>query len=412
MIGRNTLFSFLSRSRAGERRSAVSAGGKLAESGLEVLWEAAAAIAIVAPVFVALPFLRRVIGSTPQFDFLLASSFVVHMWTRPRWAEVAATIILAILIRQGWVSLVGGFQPYFGSSIIHWGGFLGLGSMLVSGIRAITGSRAARNTFGAVAIFPYLAVVLAFTFPFGAALNPKTFDIFLYVFDGTLGFQPSFLFGNLLLIHPLVSGVGSILYQALPVEIAIAYAWVRANPGRCAVNVLILLITASAAGFLLFCLLPACGPGHLLAESFPGAPPPISAFPLEMVAVAKAPRNCLPSLHLAGALLVWWNTRSARRWVRAAAGAYIACVVATTLAFGEHYLIDLVVAVPYSLAMQAVCTTTVPFRCSERRNAAIAGGVMTFGWIAILRFGYPCMLSGSVRCLARCSGHGRRFMPD
>jgi hypothetical protein len=104
-------------------------------------------------------------------------------------------------------------------------------------------------------------------------------------------------------------------------------------------------------------------------------------------------RNCIPSLHLTAALLIWWNTRRAGRWVRVAAGAYLAVVFVTTLGYGEHYLIDLGVAVPFSLAMQAIWTNTVPFRCPERRIAVIAGAVLATGWIVVLRFGIHLLLA-------------------
>jgi hypothetical protein len=369
------------------------AGGKLAESGLDIPLKAIAIFAILAPVYVAAPFLGRSIGSSPQFDFLLAGSFVVHIWTRPRRADIAATVVLAVLIRQPFLVLAGGFQPYFASSLIQWGAFLGLGSMVVSGARALSGPRSSKNTFGAVALFPYLSVLLAFSIPMGEALNPKTYDLFLYAFDCTLGFQPSFLLGRLLAISPLVWGVGAMLYQALPVEIAMMYASSRANPGRYPVNVLMLFITPNLFGFLLFCVLPACGPSYAFAGSFPSSTIPVSALSIAPMVLAKVARNCIPSLHLTAALLIWWNTRRAGRWVRVAAGTYLAVVFVTTLGYGEHYLIDLVVAVPFSLAMQAIWTNTVPFRCPERRMAVMAGAVMATGWIFALRFGIHLLLA-------------------
>ncbi len=369
------------------------AGGKLAETGFDIPLKAVAIFAILAPLYVAAPFLGRSIGSSPQFDFLLAGSFIVHIWTRPRRTDIAATVLLAILIREAFQVLAGGFHPYFASSIIQWAAFLGLGSMVVSGVRALTGPRSAKNTFGAVAIFPYLSVLLAFSIPVGEALNPKTYDLFLYAFDCTLGFQPSFLLGRVLAVSPLVWGIGAMLYQALPVELALMYASSRANPGRYSVNVLMLFITPNLFGFLLFCVLPACGPSYAFAGTFPSGPIPMPALSIAPMVLAKVARNCIPSLHLTAALLIWWNTRRAGRWAHVAAGAYLVCVFVTTLGYGEHYLIDLGVAVPFSLAMQALWTNTVPFRCSERRIAVIAGGVLATGWIVALRFGIHVLLA-------------------
>ena len=64
-----------------------------------------------------------------------------------------------------------------------------------------------------------------------------------------------------------------------------------------------------------------------------------------------AARNCMPSLHLTWALLLMFYTEPPWRWLCAlfALGTAIA-----TLTTGEHYLLDLLVAVPYSLLMFVV----------------------------------------------------------
>ncbi len=151
------------------------------------------------------------------------------------------------------------------------------------------------------------------------------------------------------------------------------YASARANPGRYTTHVLSLLLVAIIAVSPLFLVLPACGPAYLFKGSFPFVAPPSGAVLLQMIAIPNVARNCLPSCHLAAALLVLWNLRGARRYVRAMAGGYLACVVVTTLGFGEHYLIDLVVAVPYALAIQAACTRVVPFivQCGATESSLV-----------------------------------------
>src|SRR5208282_2328201 len=119
----------------------------------------------------------------------------------------------------------------------------------------------------------------------------------------------------------------------------------------------------------------------------------VSALSIAPMVLEKVARNCIPSLHMTAALLIWWNTRRAGRWARVAAGAYLAVVFVTTLGYGEHYLIDLGVAVPFSLAMQGIWTNTVAFHCSEKRVAVIAGAVMASGWIVALRFGIHLLLA-------------------
>ena len=59
----------------------------------------------------------------------------------------------------------------------------------------------------------------------------------------------------------------------------------------------------------------------------------------------NAPRNCVPSMHLTCALFLWTNTRGWLRWVTATFAFFTALA---TLATGEHYVFDLVVAVPWT----------------------------------------------------------------
>ncbi len=114
-------------------------------------------------------------------DFVLSGGCVIFLWTRPRRIDIIATFIVAALVRQGLLAITGGFQPYFGSALIRWGAFFGLGSLFVSAARALAGDRKALKTLGAIAVFPYLMIVLTFMIPVGEHLDPKTFDRFLYI---------------------------------------------------------------------------------------------------------------------------------------------------------------------------------------------------------------------------------------
>ena len=68
----------------------------------------------------------------------------------------------------------------------------------------------------------------------------------------------------------------------------------------------------------------------------------------------------MPSLHTAWVLMLSWWTYRQRRWVRVAAGLFLFLTLLATLGLGEHYLIDLIVAVPVALASCAVITPLLP----------------------------------------------------
>ncbi|HEX3661355.1 MAG TPA: phosphatase PAP2 family protein [Acidobacteriaceae bacterium] len=84
-------------------------------------------------------------------------------------------------------------------------------------------------------------------------------------------------------------------------------------------------ILAALLAPLFYASFPAVGPAHL------GDP--------------TAPRNCIPSLHMTWALLCVVYVARPWRW---AAVLFAVLTALATLGTGEHYLIDLVVAVPYT----------------------------------------------------------------
>ena len=69
-------------------------------------------------------------------------------------------------------------------------------------------------------------------------------------------------------------------------------------------------------------------------------------------------------------------------------GLFAVLTAFATLGLGEHYLIDLVVAVPYALAIMAF-STQIP----ERKLPLAAGAAMLLLWLATLRFAhfYPAI---------------------
>ena len=95
-------------------------------------------------------------------------------------------------------------------------------------------------------------------------------------------------------------------------------------------------------GFACYWLIPAAGP-RFTFPSYPSQEPAISA---QALYIHGAFPNCVPSLHLTWALL------SARysRW-RGLMWTFVALTVASTLALGEHYAVDLIVAVPFTAVL-------------------------------------------------------------
>jgi hypothetical protein len=90
-------------------------------------------------------------------------------------------------------------------------------------------------------------------------------------------------------------------------------------------------------------------------------------------------------VHFSTALLVFWNTAHMRKAGRIAAGLFLAGMTFAVLALGEHYLIDVIVAVPFSLLFQAAFTDPSAANSRARYIAMLSGAVMVAGWLAMLR---------------------------
>lgn len=125
--------------------------------------------------------------------------------------------------------------------------------------------------------------------------------------------------------HSGVARAFRMVYLGLPLGMS-GVMILSPRRGRCACA----LALAGLFGLGLYALFPATGPAHI------GDP--------------HAPRNCMPSLHLTWSLLLLFHTPP--RWRRGCA-LFVAATAIATLTTGEHYALDLVAAVPFSLLVFA-----------------------------------------------------------
>ena len=317
---------------------------------------------------------------------------------------LASAVIVLAMIRRSWLDLlwvltgglflavvdlrVLGFYPVFMAGF----SFVGMAALAVLGTHTIWADGDERKLL----LYGFLPAVLFVASEYMAStllditekLHPKTFDLFLYSFDCSLRVQFSFLMGQLFWTWPWVRFVCLVIYLALPLPLALVYAaQLRRQKGK-ALAVMLAFLVTGPVGVLFYNMLPACGPAHIFGAAFPFHPPSIAdVMHMSVVPVLlKGARNAIPSLHMAWVLLVWWNSRGLARWIRAIALLFVVLTVMATLGTGEHYFIDLVVAFPFSLMVQALCSYSQPFRSGARRNAFLFGTFVTLIWLALLSF--------------------------
>lgn len=317
----------------------------------------------------------------------LGSALIVLGVLRRSWFDllyvVPGALLLALLDYR-----VMDYKPFFMAGFA----FAGMSALAVLGAHAIWSQGEERRLL----LYGFVPAVLFVASEWSAStllditekLHPKTFDLFLYSFDSSLRVQISFLTGQFLWKFLWVRAAALAIYIALPLPLALVYATQLRRHKEKALAVMLAFLATGPLGVFFYNVLPACGPVHVFGGAFPMHPlSTADAMRLNIVPVLMTgARNAIPSLHMTWVLLVWWNSRGLASWVRAIAAVFVAFTVLATLGTGEHYLIDLVVAFPFSVMVQALCSYSMPFREGERRTAFLFGTLVTLVWLASLSF--------------------------
>jgi hypothetical protein len=182
----------------------------------------------------------------------------------------------------------------------------------------------------------------------GSNLMPRnlkqSYDAAFMRLDAQLGFN-CLAFADFVRHSRIAMIMLLIAYASLPLVIGITWIMEQDHVSRRAV------LVGGWLCFLFYAALPAVGPGHFdWVHSRP---------------IPEAPGNCMPSMHLTWALLIAFNARSGK--LRIVLWIYAGLIAAATLAMLEHYVIDLIAAVPYTLGVQYLAARLrMPFTSSRQ----------------------------------------------
>jgi hypothetical protein len=333
------------------------------------------------------PYLPFVVGGVAVFFLRSAPS----RWEVYAWLLISA--LMAALIHTPQV-------PFWILRVAAAFSLLGFGALILLGLRALWSDSESRQS--TIALLAPALILIFFIFctarvlGLSSGLSPETRDAWLYAFDGSLGFQPSFAVGRIMFDSTLLTRSALLTYLSLPFAMATVCAFrIPAGSKRVSWYMLAVLLFAGIGGWLAYNIVPGTGPIYAFAQGFPWNPPhkDLSTFVLQKMPISTGiPRNAMPSLHVGWVVLLCWNSRGFPRVLRAALFMYLALTVIATLGSGQHYLVDLVVSLPFALTMQsaAVCI----FREKSRRaiGTMLTGLTLTAGWLMLVRFGVPLML--------------------
>lgn len=345
----------------------------------------AALVGIAFPVLLVVVFQR--LGLTAFLGFAFLGITAIQLRFRPKLLELALTGAAGAVYCAAYRALGGTFPSDPAFRALGMLSFLGVGSLLALLARILWGegeSQRRRLNGLLVGITPIVFLAgMPVVFRVINIADPFSFDRWLYAFDARFGFQISFAAGKLFTLWPVLQTVCALVYLGLPLAMACVYLAapdVADEPG-----LIRTFLLTGLFGALLYHVLPAAGPVYAFTAAWPNHPPAIGpAFltPLHMVDVRL---NAIPSLHTAWGLLIFWRTRRSGALARILAGLFLFFTLLATLGLGEHYLIDLVVAVPYVVAVRALCLTTASLR--SRLMVFCCGAVMVALWLGALRSG-------------------------
>lgn len=324
----------------------------------------------------------------PFFAFALVSVLILHLRVRPRWIDAALVALCTLLLAFIDLRLL-----HYQQSLAAWLSFIGVSSLLVLAADCVLATKKEERTLLFYAWVPAFLFLVSEWFASNmldwvTTLHPKTLDLYLLSFDATLHVQLSFVVGRAYASWHWLHTIGLICYVGLAIPITLIYAGRLTRFGARAFSAMLAFLITGPVGILFYNIFPACGPIHLVPRLFPYHPPALAQMPrllLEPVAITGA-RNAIPSLHLAWTLLAWWYSRGLSWWERSIAFAFLAFTAAATMGTGEHYFVDLVVAFPFALMIQALCSYELPWSNSSRLQAIGIGFGATMLWFALLRF--------------------------
>jgi hypothetical protein len=222
--------------------------------------------------------------------------------------------------------------------------------------------------------------------------TPLTYDGTLLALGATLRVPFSRLAGGLFIAVPAIAVLSLIAYAALPGAIAAGlayeeYANKRGLRRGVGVNLLLAYMVSGTIAALLYVLCPATGPSHAFANLFPSSLPDPTKVPLYLAPLAPgSPRNAMPSLHVAWAILLARSIAGARASIRTAAWVFAALTTLATLGSGEHYVFDLVAVAPFLVVLEAA-TAHRSITWRRRAPALVCGAALYALLMLVIRNG-------------------------
>lgn len=325
------------------------------------------------------------VGSSPYLAYALAGSFFCHLYLRRNLAESLTAILAGLSYAAAYLLFLHPYRPYVGFSLGAAGAFLGCGSLGVMALKLQSANGqtrpALKEALGTASLVPLLSSLSLWAVSKAAGLTRLTYDFELYRFDRSLGVD-TFRLARACLAHPLLYTAAAFVYNALPLYLAACLALIRRRGEPLCIQGAV--VALGAIGFAVYQVCPAAGPLYRFL-CFPACLPSLADVPTLPAPLGAPALNAMPSLHLAGTLLCLlyvWRLGNLTRLLAVS----VALLTATaTLVSGEHYLVDLLVALPLTVAIRGAFYLEANMR--TRLTIAAGGLAAVLAWVISGRLG-------------------------
>jgi len=207
-------------------------------------------------------------------------------------------------------------------------------------------------------------------------------DELLWRFDASFGY-PQPVLGRFLISAPLLYWVCRLVWWSLPLLFVVLYLVLPESTRR---KYLAAIALTGCMILPLYALCPGAGPIYLFRERLLDSLPPLLLHPHARLLPAGLLLNATPSGHVAWALLLFWfSVNYCRGRITVIFGLIVGLTILATLGLGEHYVIDLILSVPYAAAIWALV--------GKQWERAAALLVVVVAWLLTLREGWALQLS-------------------
>ena len=324
------------------------------------------------------------VGSNATLAGGLFGAVFIFLACRPSPAHLGWSLAAGVGVALIYGMLGGSFGKDSGvetfSFFMGIGAFLGAGSILFMSLHRVwTGAPKYSAGLRDAVIAPAFILTAGLSMQLANRGLHASYDYFLYRFDLSLGLTPGHSIISLFRTLPWIRIASFLTYSGLLLFPPLYHGWAIYKGKAAKIHLVHAFVIAGIVGFVFYHICPAVGPLVTFGQQFPDHLPVMSAVPGKTFMSASV-YNAMPSLHMTWALLVWIAAWELGSLAVVMASFIVMFTGFATVGFGEHYFIDLIVAVPLAMAVYGICTA--------RYKLTAVGLASVSAWTIYLRTGF------------------------